>query len=464
MLESGAVRVLSTFSGVSAATVAWAPFGYEFVGYSEPNPECAWILHHRLGTGRPRYMPQPDAPELRERLAKAERDLRQAASDVGLGRHDNEELVVMAKSGNDVRLENLRGHLKTWKAVRKEINERRKAIKRVADIPETGWSGKVNFGDVSQISDDDLRALGAIDVLEGGPPCQAFSVAGDRNGLADGRGNLSLVFCELAERMKEINGTRFVLFENVLGALTDETNAFGCILAAMVGEPEGQIFAPGNRWPHSGHVVGPDGRDAAWRVLESSGFSVAQRRARTFAVFDLVGGCAGQVLFERQSGGGSDPESRRAWHTVAGRPPRCSRTDHLGVGMNDNQTPAPSTIKSAAGFCQGNSPKARTIGFQREVSPTLRGAASGTNMVPAILFETDEGRYVRKLTPVECERLQGFPDNWTLVDTKDGKPMADQNRYRAIGNSMTVNVMAFAGERLMEVILEERNAEVRQAA
>lgn len=132
--------------------------------------------------------------------------------------------------------------------------------------------------------------------------------------------------------------------------------------------------------------------------------------------------------------------------------------------MNDNQTPAPSSIKSAAGFCQGNSPKARTIGFQREVSPTLRGAASGTNMVPAILFETDEGRYVRKLTPVECERLQGFPDNWTLVETKDGKPMADQNRYRAIGNSMTVNVMAFAGERLMEVILEERNTEVRQAA
>ncbi|MEO1025957.1 MAG: DNA cytosine methyltransferase [Pseudomonadota bacterium] len=106
-------------------------------------------------------------------------------------------------------------------------------------------------------------------------------------------------------------------------------------------------------------------------------------------------------------------------------------------------------IKSAAGFHQGNSARSRTIGFEAEMSPTLKSASSGTNMIPAVLIETTTDQIVRRLTPRECERAQGFPDDWTLVPTKDDELMADTNRYQMIGNSITVPVLAYIGERIM---------------
>src|SRR5690606_11505752 len=80
--------------------------------------------------------------------------------------------------------------------------------RNVAELPEDGIP---NFGDITQITDDDLRRLGEVDVLEGGSPCQAFSVAGARKGLENPRGNLLLAFCRLAERMRDINGLEFVV-------------------------------------------------------------------------------------------------------------------------------------------------------------------------------------------------------------------------------------------------------------
>lgn len=142
------MRVLSTFSGISAASVAWEPLGYEFVGYCEPAAFQCHVLAERCDATAPKYLP----------------------------------------SGKDF------------------------APKKYTMITE---GSVINFGDITAITDADLRALGPIDVLEGGSPCQSFSVAGLRRGLDDDRGNLTLAFAKLALRMREINGLRFVIWENV---------------------------------------------------------------------------------------------------------------------------------------------------------------------------------------------------------------------------------------------------------
>lgn len=167
----------------------------------------------------------------------------------------------------------------------------------------------VNFGDITQISDDDLRALGPVDVLEGSSPCQSFSIAGLRLGLDDDRGNLMLAFAQLAPRMREINGLRFVVWENVKGVLSDATNGFGCLLAAF-GGGEAPLVPPRGGWPNSGHMLAGatddvDDITVAWRVLNSERFDVPQRRERVFLVasFDPVID-AGSVLFEYKAKNG----------------------------------------------------------------------------------------------------------------------------------------------------------------
>lgn len=187
------MRVLSTFSGISAASCAWKPLGFQFAGYCEPAAFQCHVLNARCDATAPKYLPKH--------------------SDF--------------------------------------------AVKKYKSI--VGGS-VVNFGDVTQISDDDLRALGPVDVLEGGSPCQAFSISGMRKGLEDDRGRLTFAFADLALRMREINGLRFVVWENVPGVLSDETNGFGHLMAALAGRGRGvdALVSPGRSWPNSGHVLADD--------------------------------------------------------------------------------------------------------------------------------------------------------------------------------------------------------------
>ncbi|WP_306149775.1 MULTISPECIES: DNA cytosine methyltransferase [unclassified Roseibium] len=433
------MRVFSTFSGISSASVAWRPFGFEFAAYAEPNPECSWVLHHRLGTGRPKYMPQPDAPDIQVRLGKAAKGLRRAACDHRFKRISNQRLAELSKKDDldadtKARLEIIKPQLDEFKSVCKEITDRRRVIRRAASIPETGFAQIPNLGDITQITDKDLEELGHVDVLEGGPPCQAFSVAGMRKGLRDERGNLSLAFCQLAERMKEINGTRYIVFENVPGTLHDAENAFGCIMAALAGEPRGELFPPGRTWPNSGHVLGTFGRSIAWRVLDSQFFGVPQRRRRLFAVCDLGGEGARDILFEPKSGPGNCGSVSSPWPGVTSQNVR-------GVDFdNTHKTEFPT------GRQQGTDSSSN---ITEKGSPTFDTLNSGNNATPVVTAKAEETLRIRRLTPVECERLQGFPDEWTLVPTIDEMQLADLPRYKAIGNSMTASVMAFIGERLM---------------
>ncbi len=176
-----------------------------------------------------------------------------------------------------------------------------------------------NLGDFTAIN---TSTLGRVDVLCGGTPCQAFSVAGLRQSLDDARGNLSLEFVRLAHELADGNGLRNTVWENVPGVLSTKDNAFGCFLAGLVGAtdalpPPTDGRGKKRRWPNAGMVAGPKGR-AAWRVLDAQYFGLAQRRKRVIVVADFGNGAdPAAVLFEPESVRRDSPPSREAGQGVA---------------------------------------------------------------------------------------------------------------------------------------------------
>ncbi|WLH16589.1 DNA cytosine methyltransferase [Pseudomonas simiae] len=162
-----------------------------------------------------------------------------------------------------------------------------------------------NYGDMTKLSAQVLAGkIVAPDVLVGGTPCQAFSVAGMREGLTDPRGALTIKYVELADAVDYVRaGQRkpasVVVWENVPGVLSDKGNAFGCFLGALAGE-DCELQPPGKKWQDAGCVYGPK-RTIAWRVLDAQYFGLAQRRRRVFVVASARDGFdPTEVLFERE--------------------------------------------------------------------------------------------------------------------------------------------------------------------
>lgn len=293
----------------------------------------------------------------------------------------------------------------------------------------------LNRGDMTQFKDwpDDA----GIDLLVGGTPCQSFSVAGLRRGLDDPRGNLALVYLALAERYRP----RWLVWENVPGVLSSGGGRdFGAILGAL-----GQL---GYGW--------------AYRVLDAQFFGVPQRRRRVFLVGHLGGwGAAAAVLFEPEGLRGNPPPRRETGEDVA--PPLAGVTN--GGGGNgpgrtvDDVEGLVAHALRAEGFDASEDGTGRGTpiiplafscnddgGDAGEAAPTLRagGAYSANSGVQAGVTSL---RGVRRLTPRECERLQGFPDDYTLIPWR-GRLASDGPRYKALGNSMAVPVMAWIGARV----------------
>jgi DNA (cytosine-5)-methyltransferase 1 len=378
-----------------------------------------------------------------------------------------------------------------------------------------------NLGDVlAPDFDERAKALGPVDVLVGGPPCQAFSVAGNRNSLSDPRGNLSLRWAQIIHAV----GPVFAVTENVPGWLNTPDDAFGHFLGALVGA-DGPLPAPGGRgWPRAGMVAGPLAR-ACWRVLDAQYFDLAQRRERVFVVssagdrtdpsqilFELkslrgypaAGGEAGEAV-ARPLGAGSPggsgyrndadtaenliataydihgvPATSGATRTDVHTPLRArapgqseaSTTTVVAYGGNDTRGPIEvSTALSAHGGPHGRldfesetfvahafNARQSNVSQYGDMTGTLdtKGNTlavavpqrSGPNIVeglqPALRARQTNSvgtlAKIRRLTPVECERLQGFPDGHTAI-ARRGKPAADGPRYRALGNSMAVPVV-----------------------
>jgi DNA (cytosine-5)-methyltransferase 1 len=285
-----------------------------------------------------------------------------------------------------------------------------------------------NYGDING-----YKAWGTanFDVLVGGTPCQSFSLAGFRLGLDDPRGNLTLVYLGIAHAYRP----RWLVWENVPGALsTDDGRDFGAVIGGMV---------------ECGYGV-------AYRVLDASNVhsrdfprAVPQRRKRVYVVGylgDWRRACA--VLFDGESLRRNPPPRDETRQGIAAASASRDR--------DDRQLPDIITQAVSKKWSKGSSGPAgdetinlitvsdpicaneqRTYTHEGEHNFRLR------NVVP-------DGLKVRRLTPRECERLQGLPDDYTLVPYR-GKPAADRPRYRAIGNAMPVNVMQWIGERIAMV-------------
>lgn len=403
------------------------------------------------------------------------------------------------------------------------------------------WPEVTNLGDMTKIADA-VRAgeVEAPDVLVGGTPCQAFSIAGLREGLSDDRGQLTLSYVELAnaidaKRRERGEPESIIVWENVPGVLSSKDNAFGCFLAGLAGESS-ELQPAGGKWTHAGCVSGPE-RVIAWRVLDAQFFGVAQRRKRVFVVASARKGFdPAAVLFELNSVRRDSAPRRETQKAVAALTARGVGT----CGADDNQAQAGHLIAQCAngdvshtlkgegfdgsedgtgrgvpvvafggGNTSGNidvaaclTAKGQRIDFEvetfavhgtqdpdtnRELAHTLgrnngqenaivtepftlaiRGRSEGSTVevrndgTANALLTPNGGRagmgvgaigwgmQVRRLTPIECERLQGFPDNHTLIGWrgKDADECPDGPRYKAIGNSMAVPVMRWIGERI----------------
>lgn len=193
------------------------------------------------------------------------------------------------------------------------------------------WPEVNNLGDMTKIADA-VRAgdVEAPDVLVGGTPCQAFSIAGLREGLSDDRGKLTLSYVELAnaidaKRRERGEPEAIIVWENVPGVLSSKDNAFGCFLAGLAGESS-ELQPAGGKWTHAGYVSGPQ-RVIAWRVLDAQFFGVAQRRKRVFVVassrkdFDPAA-----VLFELNSVRRDTPPRRETQPEVASYAGNCAES------------------------------------------------------------------------------------------------------------------------------------------
>lgn len=444
------------------------------------------------------------------------------------------------------------------------------------------WPEVPNLGDMTKIAASiAANEVAAPDLLVGGTPCQAFSIAGLRRGLADKRGQLTLAYVELVNaidysRIRQGLPPAIFCWENVPGVLSSKDNAFGCFLAGLAGEDE--PFEPGPRpergknsafwrwdkkarkhypkWPQSGCVVGRQ-RKLAWRVLDAEYFGVPQRRHRVFVV-----GSAGEgfdpetILFEFEGVRRNTPPSKETWQTVAaltangvgtcgaddnqgqaghlqvvgalaahsfaggagGRPEGAAAGHFIPVAVmahgqggaeikTDDSAPtltcnheAPIVFSSTgAGFWsegpgtlrareQESHEHLAVLAFPAYMSSTQYASAEGvvndglvSGLFSAVGGNLDQGypaiingMSVRRLTPLECERLQGFPDFHTLIPANKRNTLiadelaylrehfpdmpeeeahrlaADGPRYKALGNSMAVPVMRWIGKRIIE--------------
>lgn len=364
-----------------------------------------------------------------------------------------------------------------------------------------------HLGDITKING---REVVPVDVIIGGSPCQDLSVAGKRAGLHGERSGLFMeqirIIREMREASKE-NGAveirpRYMVWENVPGAFsTNRGEDFRAVLEETVRTVDESAVIPrpaDGKWRTCGCIMG-DGFSVSWRVLDAQFWGVPQRRRRIALIADFGGEAAPEILFIRKSVCGSSAPSRE---TRKGT----SEDTQRGVGK-------------AIGFNYLMGSKARGIGAEEEQSETLRAGSNGAavcyslnllqdpvpNLEKAMTLGTGNGKVgqgslgvcyreasfadyekgvgtlkasggclgggsetlaienykVRRLTPLECERLQGYPDGWTDIgDWIDGKgkvrKTTDSARYKALGNSIALPPWEWVLKRLSGCY--ERNA------
>lgn len=242
-----------------------------------------------------------------------------------------------------------------------------------------------------------------LDLLVGGTPCQAFSVAGARRSLDDERGNLTLTFCNIADQFNP----EFTLWENVPGVLNTHDGAFGCLLAGLAGFDEALQSADG-KWRGSGMVIGRR-RRVAWVTLDAQFFGVPQRRRRIFvlavdaqSVADSPEKCPSKILALGQSLRRDTPSRRKAGEVA----PR-DLTGCASNGCFDGFTPSShgdyrrglGTLRASGGDLGGGSEQLITIMAHGQANAEIRsdgGSPSLTCNHEAPIIAIQDGRGLEK--------------------------------------------------------------------
>jgi len=387
--DKKAYKYLSLFSGIEAASVAWKDFGWSCVGVSEIDPFPCEVLKNRF----------PNVP---------------------------------------------------------------------------------NLGDITKITEEQLNDLkhrhGGIDIVVGGSPCQSFSLAGKRLGLKDPRGNLMFEYCRVVRAVLP----KYFIWENVIGALSSNG---GKDFSSLIGE------------------MVDIGYSLCWRVLDAQHFGVPQRRRRVFLVGSLgENNRAFDILFEQEGitrdlvscrkarennphpvEGSIGNDSPQIAYNITFNDANGRRKDrpHGGCYINETNTSNAITtggvsdtriVESVGEYYEHHQQDSRIKGPKNIGSTVTAMYGTGGGNTPLVLESQSEmagiapsvnemrgsdavrlTAKVRRLTPLECERLQGFPDNWTEISyrgkSKEKCPMS--SRYKALGNSMAVPVMRFIGLGIM---------------
>ena len=438
------MRYLSLFSGIEAATQAWQPLGWECVAVSEIEPfPCAVLEHH-----------YPHVP---------------------------------------------------------------------------------NLGDVTKITEQQIKDLGQIDLIVFGSPCQNLSVAGNRKGFEGEQSSLFYAAMEIIKHAKRHCNTRFALWENVPGAFSSNKGAdFTEVVKHMAGLSE--LDTPKNGWGKEGAAVGANGL-LEWSVLDAQWFGLAQRRKRVFAIVDFGDWTSRPpILLECESLRGDSAPSREtgqdftadvgasatkrgfdkqrigqyADNNVAST---CAARDYKdatdlvvepiaiagniigrtegnggnGNGFDDTGSCYTLTAMDRHAVAYGCTPTTLDPNKVNAITASYGLGGADLETKPLVMQLMDESYsfdsanmglslnkevaatlcahnskqpqnvlranyVVRRLTPIECERLQGFPDNWTKIPYRN-KPADDCPngvRYKALGNSMAVNVMAWIGQKVQQ--------------
>ena len=341
----------------------------------------------------------------------------------------------------------------------------RKSYKAIHDT-----KGEIELHDITAVSDESIRRIGRVDIICGGFPCQAFSIAGNRRGFEDTRGTL---FFEIA-RFASILRPRYLFLENVKGLLNHENGiTFETIISTL----------------------DELGYDVEWQVLNSKDFGVLKNRERVFIIGHLRGECTRRVFPLSKSGqqvasikeqysntittryGNSQGAGAYIVESKSQKVRSIGNIHPSGKGMNgdvyDSTGLAPTLttnkgegvkiIQRAHGYNRGgehdiaptltsNSYQennlVKVVDFYNKITKDEVGtltSSGGGSTVRAGSFGITDGYRIRKLTPRECWRLQGFPD-WAFDKAQEVN--SNSQLYKQAGNSVTVNVIAAIAKEL----------------
>lgn len=323
--------------------------------------------------------------------------------------------------------------------------------KKCITVLENHWPSVPRHDDIRTAKEwaDEQGLVGKTDIVCGGFPCQDVSVAGKREGLAGERTRLFWDALAFATHVQ----ARWLVLENVPGLLTsNQGRDFGTILLALA---------------EAGYM------HVEWRVLDSQFFGVAQRRRRVFIVAGAAGTSGRPLLIESEGGSGNSPKGGKTGEEVAGtlgggaslggwacdtdrmtfvpyvKKRRAQSEDDYETWENEETSPTLNAFDNATEVRATVVATRNALSFYStdgmgdtalETSPTLKLGSDTSVSPPAVALENPTE--ARRLTPLECERLQGFPDGWT-------SGLADTQRYRQMGNAVTVPVAQWIAEKII---------------